>query len=148
MKAITLQDDSPGNQTPWLSFVEYGIKTIETRRNWKLKNHRGDTLFTASASSNTPNAGLAVCMATIVDIVPMTKAHEEAACINVFENGSALILENLRWLSRKFPVKGALGIFDVELPADVTFYTPPVELLQPKQYPAYLRYWIIKHAPK
>lgn len=129
MKAITLQDDARKNPTPWLSLIEYGMKPIETRRNWIFKKHRGDTLFTASATSRTPNAGLACCVANVVDIVPMTEAHELDACIRLFDGASALILEDLRWLSRKFAVKGKLGVFEVEVPTDVKIYEPTTEQL-------------------
>lgn len=145
MKAMTLQDDAPKNPTPWLTLVEYNIKTIETRRNWMRRQHRGDTLLTASATSRSPNAGLAVCVVNVVDIVPMTVAHEQAACISVFDNGWALILEDLRWLSRKFPVKGALGVFDVEVPGDVTIYKPDPALLMPHEFPLHLRKFIREH---
>lgn len=146
MKAMALQDDAPKNPVPWLSLVEYSIKTIETRRNWMNRSHRGDTLFTASATSRTPNAGLAVCVANVVDIVRMTKAHEEAANIAVFDHAWALILEDLRWLSRKFPVKGSLGVFEVEVPDDVEFVTPTAEQLAAQNLPDYLKRFLINNA--
>ncbi len=148
MKAITLQDDSAHNPHPWLTLVEYKLKTIESRKNWIMRNHRGQTLFTGSKSSRTPNAGLAACVANVVDIMPMTEAHEDEACIKVYVGAWALILEDLRWLTRKFPVKGALGVFDVDVPSDVSFYAPTPEQLHPKAYPAYLRYYILKNAPR
>jgi len=144
MKAITLQDDAPKNPVPWLSLVEYGVKTIETRRNWMNRSHRGDTLFTASATSRTPNAGLAVCVANVIDIVPMTEAHEEQACIKLFDGAWVLILTDLRWLSRKFAVKGALGIFEVDMPADVIICQPDPEQLLPRHFPQYLKDYILK----
>lgn len=143
MKAITLQDDASKNPVPWCTLVEYQVKTIETRRNWINRRHRGDTLFTASASSRTPNAGLAVCVVNIYDIVPMTEVHEEDACIAVFDHAWALMLKDLRWLSRKFAVKGALGVFDVDVPADVSIYTPDPSLLLPKAFPDYLKRFIL-----
>lgn len=136
MNAITLQDNSKDNPTPWLTLVEYLIKPIESRRNWIRRKHRGDTLFTGSASSRTPNAGLAVCVANVVDIIPMTEVHEQGACIKVYDNAWALMLEDLRWLTRKFPVKGALGVFDIQVPSDVEFYTPTWEQLT--TYPNHL----------
>ncbi|MBO0947321.1 ASCH domain-containing protein [Fibrella forsythiae] len=148
MKAITLQDDAPKNPVPWLTLVEYKIKTIETRRNWNRPKHRGDTLFTASATSRTPNAGLAVCVANVVDIVPMTGYHEADACIELFDNAWALILEDLRWLTRKFPVKGALGIWEADVPADVEFYVPDPSQLLPSVYPDYLKTLISQSAAR
>lgn len=145
MKAMTLQDDASKNPVPWLTMVEYKIKTIETRMNWMRRQHRGNTLLTASATSRTPNAGLAVCVVNVIDIVPMTEVHVEAACIGVADNRWALILDDLRWLSRKFPVKGALGVFDVQLPADVTFYKPDPHLLTPREYPEYFKKFIREH---
>ncbi|ARK08834.1 hypothetical protein A6C57_00110 [Fibrella sp. ES10-3-2-2] len=148
MNAITLQDNAPKNPTPWLSLVEYRIKTIETRRNWIRRNHRGDTLFTGSATSRTPNAGLAVCVANIVDIVPMAEVHETDACITVFDNAWALMLADLRWLTRKFPVKGSLGIFKVKVPADVDFYVPDPTLVNSSALPDYLIQFLFQHATK
>lgn len=137
MNAITLQDDAKKNPTPWLSMVEYEIKGIETRRNWIRKNHQGDTLLTGSATSRTPNAGKAVCVVKVVDIVPMTHAHEFKACIRLFDGASALILDDVRWLSRKFDVKGALSVFDIAIPADVEIYAPTTTQLL--TLPDYLR---------
>ncbi|RYC70752.1 hypothetical protein [Spirosoma sordidisoli] len=147
MKAITLQDDAPSNPVCWLSLVEWGIKTIETRSNWMNRSHWGDTILTGSATSRTPNAGLAVCVVNIIDIVPMTREHEEKACIEVYENARALITTDLRWLSRKFPVKGSLGVFNLDMPADVQIITPTPEDLNPANYPDYLKQYLYANRP-
>nr|WP_293837507.1 ASCH domain-containing protein [uncultured Arsenicibacter sp.] len=122
MKAITLSDNSPKNPTPWLSLVEFGFKTIETRV-WKT-SYRGDLLLCGAADSRTPNKGLATCIVKVVDCVPMEKIHEIDACIEAYPKAWAWITEDLRWLSEKFPVKGSLGFFNVDIPAKVEIYKP------------------------
>lgn len=145
MKALTLSDNSPKNPVPWLSLVEYKFKPIETRT-WPTK-YRGDVLLCGAADSRTPNKGLATCIVKIVDCIPMVKSHETDACIKVYDGAWAWITEDLRWLTKKFPVKGALGLFDVVVPADIEFYTPDTSLLFPvrpsDQYPMYLREFFV-----
>jgi hypothetical protein len=124
MRALTLHDDTRKNPVPWLSLVEYKYKTIETRSNWNFKSFRGDLLLTGSADSRTLNKGLACCVVKVVDIVPMKAEHEKRACIEVYPNAWALITEDLRWLTRKFPVKGFQGVFNIDVPKGVELYEP------------------------
>jgi hypothetical protein len=119
MKALTLKDYS---ETPYATWVEQGLKTLETRT-YPTK-HRGDLLITCSASSKTLNAGRAVCVVEVVDCYPMTKEHEQAACCELYPRAWCWELKNLRQLSRKFRVKGQLQIFEVELPSDVQILQP------------------------
>lgn len=123
IKALCLCDYGT-DETNYATLIEKGIKDIETRL-WGT-NFRGDLLITCSQSSKSPNAGLAVCVVTITSIEDMTSEHEERACCKLYwsEKGKvakAWHLANLRPLSRKFPVKSKLSIFDVELPDDVTY---------------------------
>jgi hypothetical protein len=114
MKALTLKDYT---EAPYATWVEKGIKTLETRT-WATR-HRGDLLITCSGSSKSPNSGKALCVVEVVDCIPMTEEHEAAACCKLYPGAWAWVLRNLRPLSRKFRVKGQLQIFDVELPSDV-----------------------------
>ena len=129
MKALTLKDY--GGDENFATLVEQGFKKIETR---KCKtNYRGDILICCSKSSiadydidtrktiKSPNAGLALCVVKLLDIVPMTEDHVDCACCDLYDGAYAWILEDLRLLSRKFPVKGALRLFDVDIPNDVTY---------------------------
>ena len=134
LKALTLSDNSPKNPTPWLSLVEYLFKTIETRT--RLTHYRGDLLLCGAADSRTANKGLAVCVVTILDCQPMQVSHQERAFIEVAPGRYAWITGNLRWLSRKFPVKGGQGFFYVDVPDDVQLIEPDPEAIA--QYPAYL----------
>ena len=42
----------------------------------------------------------------------MTRADETAACCDVYPHAVSWVLENVRRI-RPFPVKGALGVFDL-----------------------------------
>lgn len=118
IKALCLQDyGSP--ETNYATLMELGIKTIETRV-WGTK-YRGDLLIVCAKSAKSPNAGLALCVVNLSDIQVMTEEHEDRACIKVYPKAKAWLTENLRPLSRKFPVKSKLSIFEVELPEDVTY---------------------------
>lgn len=57
----------------------------------------------------------------LYDIQEMTEEHEQSACCKVYPKAKAWFTDNLRPLSRKFPVKSKLSIFEVELPDDVTY---------------------------
>lgn len=118
IKAISLKDYGE-NHNNYATLVEQGRKQIETRT-WSTK-YRGDILICCSKSSKSENAGLAVCVVELVHIEEMLPEHEEAACIEPYENAKSWMLTNHRKLSRKFPVKGALSLYDVEVPEDVVF---------------------------
>lgn len=44
----------------------------------------------------------------------MTKADEKAACCEVYSGAWSWVLENIR-LVKPFPVKGRLGLYEVDL---------------------------------
>gem|GEM_PF-612867 len=112
MKSICLRQ-------PWATLVASGQKTVETRI-WATK-YRGPVLIVASRShqGETPAErtlphGLAVAVAVITGCRPMTEADEEAACCTLYPRAVAWQLTNVMPIEKPFPVKGQLGIFDVD----------------------------------
>ncbi len=118
MKALTL---SPG----WAMLVMVGQKTIE-HRTWKT-NYRGDILICSSAKKMEGCiSGHALAVAELVDIEPFSKKHFDGSCMDWIPdpNGFAWIFDNIR-LIRPVPVKGKLGLFNVDvdyqvIPDDLT----------------------------
>lgn len=98
---------------PYANLVASGKKTLETRK-WKTP-YRGDLLICSSKTVATPPAGYALCLVEIYDIEPMRPEHEQAACIKLYEGAYVWKLRNLRPLKKIFPVKGQLGLFNVEV---------------------------------
>lgn len=105
MKAISLKQ-------PWANLVTSGKKTIETRK-WTTK-YRGDLVICSSQNPKIEPYGKALCIVELYDIKPMTKEHEKKACIKVYPGAYAWYLRNLRLLKKITPVKGSLGIFNIE----------------------------------
>lgn len=119
MKALSLKQ-------PWANLIVHGIKTIETRK-WATK-YRGSLLICSSKNydkdfrfitslinpyiSNSP-FGMALCMVEITDCLPMQKQDEKAACCHVYPHAFSFFLRNICPI-KPFPVKGQLGIFDIE----------------------------------
>jgi len=106
-KAISLQQ-------PWANLVATGKKTIETRK-WST-NYRGDLVICSSQNPKIEPYGKALCIVELYDVKPMTKEHEKEACIQVYPKAHAWFLRNLRPINPPIPVKGALSIFNLELP--------------------------------
>ena len=109
MKALTLAPD-------WAMLVFQGEKTVEFRT-WKT-NYRGDILICSSAKKMRGCiSGHALMVATLKDCVKFQKCHLDAAAMDSMpdQNGYAWIFDNFRMLY-PFPVKGKLGLFDVETP--------------------------------
>lgn len=110
MKALSLTQ-------PYANLIRDGIKTIETRK-WKT-NYRGPLLICSTKQKVYVNGeiieprGVAVCIVDVVDCRPMTEADEKAACIELFDNAWAWVINNLRVI-KPFPVKGQLNIFNVD----------------------------------
>ena len=116
IKSLSLRDyGTPA--TNYATLVENGLKAIETRT-WTTK-HRGDLLICCSASSKSPNAGLAVCVVELYHIELMQPHHETFACCKIYDRANSWFMRNHRKLSRKFKVKGSLIPFDVVIPDDV-----------------------------
>lgn len=106
MKAISLKQ-------PWANLVAEGKKTIETRK-WKT-SYRGELIICSSKKPNIYPAGYAIAKVELYDIKPMTKKDEENACIKVYPKAQAWYLKSIKKI-KPIPVKGSLGIFDLELP--------------------------------
>jgi hypothetical protein len=119
-KALVL-NDMPG--TPWATWMEQGLKTIETR--WFQFKHRGDLVICCGNSSKTPNAGLAVCMVNVFDAKPLRLEDEAAAMIAAEPGRWGHHTNELRHFNRKFKfapqkVRGSFqSMFDIVLPEDV-----------------------------
>ena len=105
MKAISLKQ-------PWANMIADGEKTIETRT-WPT-NHRGELLICSSKKPDIDPAGCAVAVCRLVDCRPMTAAHAEAACCDVYPKAWAWFLEDVLRID-PFDVKGQLGLYDVDV---------------------------------
>jgi hypothetical protein len=106
MKAISVKQ-------PWANMIASGRKTIETRK-WPT-DYRGDILIVSSKTPNIEPAGCALAIVRIVDCRPMTTADEPAAGCSIYPNAFAWILADIRRI-KPFPVRGQLGIYDIEIP--------------------------------
>jgi hypothetical protein len=106
-KAISLKQ-------PWANLVTKGKKTIETRV-WNT-NYRGDLVVCSSQSPKIEPYGYALCIVEVYKTRPMEKADEAKACISVYPKAHSWFLRNLRRIKNPIPVKGSLGIYNLELP--------------------------------
>jgi len=117
MKAISLKQ-------PWASLIAIGRKTIETRT-WAT-NYRGKLLIVASKTfdKNYPlknfaeifyqvPLGKAVAIVNLIDCRLMKKEDEEKAMCSCSSGRYAWILSDIK-STESFPVKGQLGLYDVE----------------------------------
>ncbi len=104
MKAISLKQ-------PFANLIASGKKTIETRK-WTTR-YRGDLLICSSQKPNISPAGFALCVVELYDIRPMVEGDHEAACCPLYPGAYSWLIRNLRPLKKIFPVKGQLGIFEV-----------------------------------
>jgi hypothetical protein len=121
---------------PWVNMIRHGLKPIETRK-WKTE-YRGDLLIVSSLKpdmnmvNNILNDldgypsimefynekilkgpyGMAICVAELYDIKPMTKKDEVAACCFKYDGAYSWFLENIRPVV-PFQIKGQLRLFDV-----------------------------------
>jgi hypothetical protein len=110
IKALSLQQ-------PWANMM--GEKTIETRK-WAT-DYRGPLLIVASKQPD-PNFtnvsgpfGKAVAKGLLVDCRRMTREDETAACCRIYPRAVAWVLEDIKPINIPFPVKGQLGLYDVEM---------------------------------
>lgn len=110
MKAISVKQ-------PWANLIASGRKTIETRT-WAT-DYRGPLLIVSSKTPNISPAGCALAIGDLVGCRLMTKQDELAACCAVYPRAMAWVIENIRSV-RVFPVKGQLGIYDVQVEELVT----------------------------
>jgi hypothetical protein len=107
MKALSIKQ-------PWANMIANGEKTIETRK-WPT-NYRGILLIVSSKSPPIKPAGVALAVARVADCRPMTKDDEAAACCRVYAGAFSWVLEDVRRIE-PFPVKGSLGIYEVNVEA-------------------------------
>jgi hypothetical protein len=122
MKAISLKQ-------PYATWVANGSKTIETRK-WTTE-YRGRLLIVSSKNPDLLQSfptleeqldqfplGYALATVELVDCRPMTKSDELAALCEIYPKAHAWILEDPKTF-HPFKVKGALSIFEVEVPDDL-----------------------------
>ena len=117
IKALSIRE-------PYASLIHSGRKTIETRT-WKT-DYRGLLLLCASKkpdwiedipgwiSHRSLIAGQAFATCRLVDVRPMTRDDQEMACCPLYPRANAWILANVEPLKPRFPIKGQLGLFEVE----------------------------------
>lgn len=133
MKALSIRQ-------PWAEMIVQRLKKIETRT-WQT-DYRGDLLICAGAKPDdwltirpetthpklgtwcdAPDPrdsdfeqfyhfGKAICIAELYHIEPMTEDHQIEACCDVYPGAFAWHLRNIRPI-QPFPVKGRLGLFEV-----------------------------------
>jgi hypothetical protein len=106
MKALSVKQ-------PWANLLASGQKTIETRL-WPT-DYRGPILIVSSKTPNIHPAGFAVAIAELVDCRPMTPSDEAAACCAHYPGAFSWVLRNIQKIDI-FPVRGKLGIYDVDIP--------------------------------
>lgn len=99
---------------PWASLIAEGHKTIETRT--YPQKYRGQLLIVSSKKPDDQGpAGQALCIATLVNSRVMTIEDETAAMCDIYEKAHCWDLRDIKQIE-KFPVKGQLGIYNVEIP--------------------------------
>lgn len=115
---------------PYASLIANGEKTIEIRS--RPTYYRGDLLIVSSASVYRLNSqkrldlpyGKALTLVNLADCRPMQLEDEEAACCEYQSNAYSWLLNNIRPIIN-FPVKGALGFYNVECKTPLIFCDPP-----------------------
>lgn len=112
MKALSVKQ-------PWANLIASGEKSIETRL-WGTE-YRGPLLIVSSRTPPIAPAGCALALADLVECRPMMLSDEKLALCPVYENAVAWLLRNIRAVE-PFPVKGQLGVYDVDVaPAHLRF---------------------------
>ena len=96
--------------------IRGGSKTIETRT-WET-DYRGPLLIVASKKPYGLFAGMAVAKANLVACRRMDSWDEDHACCCYDSKLYSWVLEDVVKVN-PFPVRGRLGLYDVELPGGV-----------------------------
>jgi len=112
MKALSVKQ-------PWANMIAWRQKTIETRT-WSTE-YRGDLLIVSSRKPDIAPAGCAVALVELVECRPMTKADEFEAEYKLYDGAWAWMLQNIRRI-RPIPIRGSLGIYDVDLRTEELVY--------------------------
>ena len=105
MKALSIKQ-------PWASMIASGEKTIETRT-WPT-DYRGPLLIVSTKEPRIDPAGYALAVVQLKDCRPMTRADERAACCPTYQGAYSWVFEGISPIN-PVPVRGKLGIFDVEI---------------------------------
>lgn len=108
MKALSVKQ-------PWANMIASGEKTIETRT-WST-DYRGDLLIVSTKLPKVEPAGCAVAIAELVGCRPMTEKDQIEACCSIYDGAYAWVLANVRPVN-PFPVRGQLGLFEVDYPPE------------------------------
>lgn len=119
MKALSLKQ-------PWANMIADGSKTIETRK-WST-DYRGPLLIVSSKKPDLKNFpemnvegngphGHAVAVVRLVGCRPMEHGDEADAGCEMYPGAVAWLLEDAKRI-KPFPVKGSLGLYDVEIKED------------------------------
>lgn len=99
---------------PWASMIARGEKTIEVR-SWSTR-HRGPLLICAAAKPYRDEpTGVALAVVDVVDCRQFLAGDEAAACCGGEAGDFAWVLASVRTIE-PVPVKGALGLFAVDVP--------------------------------
>ena len=106
MKALSIKQ-------PWANMIAQGDKTIETRR-WGTE-YRGELLIVSAKSPRIEPAGYALAIVNLIGCRLMTERDELEACCRWQPGTFAWLLDDIRRVD-PFPVRGQLGLFDVEVP--------------------------------
>ena len=101
---------------PWANLIAKGEKSIETRK-WAT-DYRGPLVIASCKKPAIAPAGYAVAIAQLVECRPMRRSDEAAAKCPVYSGAFAWVLADVKRLT-PFPVRGQLGLYDVEVPDDV-----------------------------
>ena len=96
---------------PYGGMILNGEKTIETRT-WKT-DYRGELVICVSKKPVSKLAGLAICIANLVECRPMTEEDVEFAMCGVYPGAYSWVLQNVRKIEM-FQVKGQLGLFNID----------------------------------
>lgn len=108
----------------WAGMIFAKKKTIEVRT-WRT-DYRGDILICSTAKKCKDTIpSHALCVARLVDVVPMQKSHIKAAMIHpndYSEDLFAWILDDIRYI-RPIPVKGKLSLWNYD--GDIEYLQEP-----------------------
>lgn len=105
MKALSIKE-------PWAGMILAGLKHIETRT-WST-NYRGDLLLCASKKPKDTLSGYAFAIVELHNCRKMSITDEKLACCHIYDNAYSWDLRNIRPLKKLVPVKGRLGIFNID----------------------------------